>query len=139
MSITHRSVIDTFAWVEYLTGSEAGAKAKERIESPGVMTPSIALTELTKWFLREVEAGRRSESEMQEQLSFVGTSSEVVPLDEGLARRAGEVDFLMKKRIRGWPIADSIIYATARHRSAEVVTGDPHFKGLDGVFFLGPD
>lgn len=76
---------------------------------------------------------------MQEQLSFVGTSSEVVPLDENLARRAGEMDFLMKKRIRGWPIADSIIYATAKSRSAEVVTGDPHFKGLDGVFFLTPD
>ncbi len=139
MSTARRSMIDTFAWVEYLTGSEAGAKARERIESPGAMTPSIVLAELTKWFLREIEAGRRSESEMQEQLSFVGTSSEVVPLDEGLARQAGEVDFLMKKRIRGWPIADSMIYATAKRRSAEVVTGDPHFKGLDDVLFLGPD
>ena len=136
MSTSHKSVIDTFAWVGYLTGSEVGAKAKGRIESPGAMTPSIALAELTKWFLREIDAGRRKESEMQEQLSFVGTSSEIVPLDEGLARRAGELDFLMKKRIRGWPIADSIVYATARSRSAEVVTGDPHFKGLDGVFFL---
>jgi hypothetical protein len=44
----------------------------------------------------------------------------------------------MKKRIRGWPVADSIIYATARSRSAQVVTGDPHFKGLDDVVFLGP-
>jgi predicted nucleic acid-binding protein len=139
MSTGRRSVIDAFAWVEYLTGSKAGAKAKERIESPGAMTPSIALVELTKWYLREIEAGRRKESEMQEQLSFVGTSSEVVSLDEDLARRAGEVNFLMKKRIRGWPIADSIVYATAKSRNAEVVTGDQHFKGLDGVFFLSPD
>jgi predicted nucleic acid-binding protein len=139
MSTARRSVIDTFAWVEYLTGSRAGAKAKDRIESPGAMTPSIALVELTKWYLREIEAGRRKESEMQEQLSFVETSSEVVPLDESLARRAGELDFLMKKRIRGWPIADSIVYATAKSRSAEVVSGDPHFRGLDDVLFLGPD
>ncbi|HXW36624.1 MAG TPA: type II toxin-antitoxin system VapC family toxin [Nitrososphaerales archaeon] len=139
MSTTRRSAIDTFAWVEYLTGSRAGAKAKERVESPGALTPSVVMMELTRWYLREIEAGRRKESEMQEQLSFVETSSEVVPLDEGLARRAGELDFLMKKRIKGWPIADSIIYATAKARSAEVVTGDPHFRGLDDVYFLGPD
>jgi len=139
MSTARRSVIDTFAWVEYLMGSRAGARARERIESSGAMTPSVAFLELTEWYLREIEAGRRKESEMQEQLSFVATSSEVVPLDETLARRAGELDFLMKKRIRGWPIADSIIYATAKSRSAEVVTGDPHFRGLDDVFFLGPD
>jgi predicted nucleic acid-binding protein len=45
----------------------------------------------------------------------------------------------MKKRIRGWPIADSVIYATAKPRSARVVTGDPHFEGLDGVLFLKAD
>ena len=139
MNIARRSVIDTFAWVEYLVGSRAGAKARGRIESSGAMTPSVALLELTKWYLKEIEAGRRKESDMREQLSFVETCSEVVPLDETLARLAGELDFLMKKRIRGWPIADSIVYATARSRSAEVVTGDPHFKGLDDVFFLGSD
>ena len=139
MSTAHRYVIDTFAWVEYLLGSRAGAKAKGRIESSGAMTPSIALLELARWYLREIEAGRRKESDMQAQLSFVETSSEVVPLDAPLARQAGELDFLMKKRIKGWPVADSIVYATARSRSAEVVTGDPHFKGLDDVFFIGPD
>jgi predicted nucleic acid-binding protein len=139
MSINRRSVIDTFAWVEYLVGSRAGARARERIESSGTITPSVVMLELTKWYLKEIEAGRRREAEMHQQLSFVGTSSEVVPLDASLAQRAGELDFLMKKRIRGWPLADSIIYATAKARSAEVVTGDPHFKGLDDVFFLGQE
>ena len=139
MSTSRRSVIDTFAWVEYLLGSRKGAMARERIESPGALTPSIVVLELTRWYLREVEAGRRRESELQDQLSFVGTATEVVQLDAPLARRAGELDFLMKKRIKGWPVADSIIYATAKSRSAEVVTGDPHFKGLDDVYFLGTD
>jgi len=139
MSTNRRSVIDTFAWVEYLLGSRTGARAKERIESSGTMTPAVVILELTEWYLKEIEAGRRREAEMHQQLSFVETSSEVVPLDASLAKRAGELDFLMKKRIKGWPLADSIIYATAKARSAEVVTGDPHFKGLDDVFFLGHD
>ena len=137
MSTARRSVIDTFAWVEYLLGSSEGAKAKERIESPGALTPSVVLLELVGWFLKEVEAGRRRESEMHELLTFVETATEVVQLDASLARRAAELDFLMTKRISGWPAADSIIYATAKSRSAEVVTGDPHFKGLDDVYFLG--
>jgi predicted nucleic acid-binding protein len=132
-----RSVVDAFAWVEYLLGTEAGAKAREWIEAPGALTPAIVLAELTKWFLREVESGRRKESEMQQQLSFMETSTEVVALDASLARKTGELDFLMKKRLRGWPLADSVIYATARSRSAQVVTGDPHFRGLDDVIFIG--
>ena len=122
--------------MEYLLGSKAGAKAREYLERPGAITPSIVLLELSKWYLREIAERRRTESEMQQGLSFVESSSEIVPLDAGLARRAGEIDFLMKKRIRGWPVADSVIYATARSRSARVVTGDPHFKGLDDVIFL---
>ena len=136
MSTSRRSVIDTYAWVEYLLGSKAGAKARGYIEATGAVTPTVVFLELTKWYLREIEANRRTESEMHEHLGFVETSTEVVPLDASLARKAGELDFLMKKRVRGWPLADSVIYATARSRSAQVVTGDPHFKGMEDVFFI---
>jgi len=92
--------------------------------------------ELRKWYLREIEAGRRSEREMQLHFQFIESATEVVPLDASLALKAGETDFLMKKRIRNWPIADSVIYATARSRAAQVVTGDAHFRGLEEVIFI---
>jgi predicted nucleic acid-binding protein len=66
----------------------------------------------------------------------VESATEVVPLDATLALKAGETDFLMKKRIRNWPIADSVIYATALSRAAQVVTGDKHFKGLNEAIYL---
>jgi predicted nucleic acid-binding protein len=94
------------------------------------------LVELRKWYLREIEAGRRSEREMQLHFAFVESQTEVVPLDASLAMKAGEIDFLMKKRIRNWPIADSMIYATARSRAVQVVTGDPHFRGLEEAIFI---
>ncbi len=130
------SVIDTYAWVEYLLGSRAGAKARNYIEGEGALTPSVVLAELRKWYLREIEAGRRSEREMQSHFAYIDSMTEIVPLDSSLALKAGEIDFLMKKRIRGWPLADSIIYATARSRAARVVSGDPHFKGLEDVIFI---
>jgi predicted nucleic acid-binding protein len=129
-------VVDTYAWVEYLIGSKVGAKARSFIETGRALTPSIVLVELEKWYLREIEAGRRSEREMQLHLAFIESATEVVPLDAPLALKAGETDFLMKKRIRNWPIADSIIYATARSRAAQVVTGDPHFRSLEEAIFI---
>jgi predicted nucleic acid-binding protein len=42
----------------------------------------------------------------------------------------------MKKEIDGWGLADSIVYATAIVKKAEVVTGDEHFKKLKNVLFI---
>jgi predicted nucleic acid-binding protein len=42
----------------------------------------------------------------------------------------------MKKEIDGWGLADSIVYATALLKKAEVVTGDEHFKKLKNVLFI---
>lgn len=129
-------VIDTYAWVEYLLGSKAGAKAKRYIEEERCVTPSIVLAELRKWYLREIEALRRSDREMRMHFAFLESATEIVPLDASLALKAGETDFLMKKRIKNWPLADSIIYATAKSRAAQLVSGDPHFKGLEDIIFI---
>lgn len=127
-------VIDTFAWVEYLIGSKLGRAAKEFIEGKDSATPSVVLSELKKWYLREIEAGRRTNQEMKDHLEFVASVTPIVPLDAELAKESGELDFQMKKRVKGWPLADSIIYATAKTRNARVVTGDPHFRGLEVEF-----
>lgn len=95
------------------------------------------MAELRKWYLREIEAERRSEREMQNHLNFVESTTEIVPLDAALALKSGETDFLMKKRIKNWPLADSVIYATAKAQASLVVSGDPHFKGLEDVVFVG--
>ena len=130
-------VVDTFTWVEYLIGSQAGIKAKKFIDEGRSLTPSIVLAELRKWYLREIEAGRRSGREMQGHFAFIELATQIIPLDTSLALKAGELDFLMKKRIKGWPLADSIVYATAKSRAAQVISGDPHFEGLEDVIFIG--
>jgi len=129
-------VIDTYAWVEYLLGSKAGVKARSYVEGGSALTPSIVLCELRRWYLREIEAGRRSQREMQTHFAYIESTTEVVPLDGSLALQAGETDFLMKKRVKDWPMADSIIYATAKTRSAQLVTGDPHFETLEDIVFI---
>jgi hypothetical protein len=53
------------------------------------------------------------------------------PLDVGLAAAAA---FLVERT--ALPCADSVIYATAQERGAEVWTHDTHFRGLPGVRFV---
>ena len=135
-SMSYSFVIDTFAWVEYLIGSTRGRSAKKYIESGKAGTPTIVLVELTKWFLREVEARRRTLMEMNNAFEFIRATTLSIDLDERLAKTAGETGFLMKKRIQDWPMADSIVYATAKTAGATVVTGDAHFKLLENVTML---
>ncbi len=136
MNMPSSYAIDTHAWVEYLLGTKAGAMAKEYIEGGRGVTPSIVVSELRKWYLREIESGRRRESEMRTHFAYLESATDVVPLDTKLALLAGEIDFMMKKRIKGWPLADSIVYATAKTRAALVVSGDPHFQGLEDVISI---
>lgn len=65
--------------------------------------------------------------------AFIDAMTQLVPLDDALAARAGETVFLMKTRLRDWPLADSIIYATARELAAQLVTGDPHFRPIKEI------
>ena len=134
--MSYSYVIDTYAWVEYFSGSRKGRTAKEYIENGKSATPSIVVMELTKWFLKEIEAGRRRLEELNLALGFVRAASLLIDLDEALARKAGETDFLMKKKVRNWPMADSIVYTTATIAGAFVVTGDPHFKPIENSIML---
>ncbi|HZY93740.1 MAG TPA: type II toxin-antitoxin system VapC family toxin [Candidatus Bathyarchaeia archaeon] len=137
MSTPHYSfVIDTYAWVQYLLGSSKGKKAREYIEGGRGATPTIVLLKLRKWYLREIEAGRQTLVKMNEAFEYVQSSTMILDIDRRLALEAGETDFVMKKKKPGWPLADSIVYAAAKVEAATVVTGDPHFDGLENVIML---
>lgn len=130
-------VIDTYAWVEYLIGSTKGALAKKYIEGGSAFTPSIVIVELRRWYLKEIEVGRRTDEEMQKHFDFIQSITELLPLGYSLALEAAEIYFTMKKRKKDWPLADSVVLASARDHSANVISGDPHFKNLPEAIFIG--
>jgi len=120
----HRAVVlDSFAWIEYFNGTSAGEKVRNFLENGLVLTPAIVVAELAEKY-------RRLNREFGSKFDFVKARSSIVPLEEELARVAGETNFERKRRVKGWGMADSIILATARRSGSKVVTGDPHFKDL---------
>ncbi len=59
--------------------------------------------------------------------------SRLVPVDLDIARAGGAV----RRGMKEGGIADAIIYATALKNHAKVLTGDPHFRKLSDVIFVG--
>ena len=116
-------VIDSFAWIEYFSGSEAGNEARPSIEGGNGMTPTIVIAELAEKYRREKLA-------FAGDLDFITSKTRVVSLDAGIAERAGALNHERKRVVKRWGLADSIILATARQHKAKIVTGDQHFRDL---------
>jgi len=128
-----RYIIDSYAWLEYFMGSEAGRKVKEIIdnEADEKLTPSICLAETYAKILK-TEDNEKAEL----RRAFIKSRSALITLDEDLAVEAAKTDVAMKKKVQNWGLADSIVLSTARDRKGKVVTGDPHFKELDDAHMI---
>lgn len=125
-------IIDSYAWIEYFMGTKAGEKVKPIIEGlEEKITPTICLAEIYAKTLK-VE----NQNLAEKQRTFIKERSALAPLDETIAVESARIDVNMKKEIKGWGLADSIVYATGLTKKAEIVTGDAHFKNLKNVIFI---
>ncbi|WHZ10040.1 MAG: hypothetical protein OJF60_000479 [Burkholderiaceae bacterium] len=116
-------VVDTSAWIEWLTGSALGARLGQ--DFPGqahCIVPTIVELELAKWLRREV-----GEDQADQVIAYT-QKCVVVPLDTGIALLAAELH-----REHKLATAAAIVYATARHQGADLLTCDAHFEGLPAV------
>ncbi len=123
-------VIDTYAWIEYFRGSAEGEIARECIDGHNIATPSIVVLELRKNLLRKIYEGKETVKGAEKRMNFVRLNSTIIDLDYHTSMKSAELDLEMKKKVKGWGIADSIVLATARELNAKVVTGDKHFRGV---------
>ena len=121
-----RRVVDTSAWIEWLTGSALGkALGKQFPARPQCIVPTIVQLELSKWLVREV-----GEEQADEVIAYT-QKCEVAPLDTTIALLAADLH-----REHKLATADAIVYATAQHHRAELLTCDAHFEGLPDIVFL---
>jgi len=116
-------VVDTSAWIEWLTASALGQKlGKQFPDKAQCIVPTIVQLELSKWLVREV-----GEEEADQVIAFT-QKCVVVPLDTPIALLAADLH-----RQHKLATADAIVYATAQHMGADLLTCDAHFEGLPGV------
>lgn len=119
-------LVDTSAWIEWLTGSPLGSSLAAELPPRGEwLVPTIVQLELAKWLAREV-----GEDKADEVIAFTQTCV-VSDLDTGIALSAAE---LCGRHKLATP--DAIIYATAMARGADLLTCDRHFATLPDVRYV---
>jgi len=119
-------LVDSCGWIEFLTdGEKSGEYAKYLLDSGSIVTPSIAIYEVYKKVLRE-----RGE-DVAVMIAAQMSSTLVVELTAGLSMLAAGLSIK-----HGLPMADAIVYATAKSLDCQVVTSDKHFMGLGNVIFI---
>ncbi|MCP4431491.1 MAG: type II toxin-antitoxin system VapC family toxin [Gammaproteobacteria bacterium] len=119
------NVVDSSAWLSYFAGDKNSGQFAKPIEAiDKLLVPSITLTEVFKCILRQ-----RNKESAFEAIAHMEQGT-VIPLDSNIAINAASFGVELKL-----PLADSIIYATARKFNAIVWTQDADFKNLSDVKF----
>lgn len=116
-------VVDTSAWIEWLVGSATGIRLSKQLpDKSQCIVPTIVLLELSKWLVREVDEATADQVMAYTQRCVVAV------LDARMALLAADMHRKYKLAT-----ADAIVYATAVHYDAQLLTCDAHFDGLPGV------
>ena len=119
-------VIDSSGWIEYFTdGPKADAYARYVEAREPILTPTVVVYEVYKKIKRE-----RGEDLALLCLSRLN-KTELVGLDQPIALLAADLSLELSL-----PMADAFVLATARRRSAQLLTSDTDFRGIAGVKVL---
>jgi predicted nucleic acid-binding protein len=122
-------VVDTSAWLEWLSDSALGRKVGLELPSTeGWIVPTIVQYELARCLTREV-----SEDAADDTIAF-STECVVTSLSTRLAVQAAEI-----AKDHALAMADAIIYATAVAMGADLLTCDAHFAKLPRVVHIAKE
>ena len=120
------NIVDSSGWLEYFAeGNNAEFFAPVIEDTKNLLVPVICIYEVFKRILQQ--------SDLSSAQTHIGDMKlgTIIDLDESLALSVAKPSVDLK-----FPMADSLILATARANDATFWTQDEHFKGLDGVKYI---
>jgi toxin FitB len=119
------NLVDTSGWIEYFFGGPNAGYFAPPIETiDELIVPVVCLYEVFKKINVAADEARALQCVVQMKQGHVVDVTENISLSAALIS--------LKHRL---PMADSLIYATARSEKATVWTQDEDFKGLPDVKF----
>lgn len=120
------NIIDSSGWLEFFAAGPRGEIFRKLINRPeNLIVPTITIYEVSKKILLEFDSETALTKATHMRLG------QVIDLSADVALDASHYSKELKL-----PMADAIIYATARIYNATVWTMDEHFKGLASVEFI---
>ncbi|RMF88953.1 MAG: type II toxin-antitoxin system VapC family toxin [Methanobacteriota archaeon] len=124
-------LVDSFAWLEILKGTEKGKTALELMKGKKLLTSVANLYEVHYRVaeIKDTKTARRF-------IEKIKIHAKVTGIDEDTALEAAKIKLESKRRRIKIGAVDCLIYATARLHGAGLLTGDDHFKDLENVLYL---
>jgi PIN domain nuclease of toxin-antitoxin system len=125
-----KHVIDAYAWIEYLDGTDAGRKVTAILENnDDTYTCAVTLAEV-------VSKVARKGKDPKIAYGVLMSNSQVVSVDDELSLQAGILHCEMRKTAKDFGLADAFVLATARRLKSKILTGDAHFKPLKEAIMI---
>ena len=120
------NIIDSSLWIEFFAGTELDISIINAIRRKNELcVPSICLYEVRKKFVNDNDIEKAN---LAVDIMRIG---KIINMDSEIAILASDISKQYKL-----PLADSIIYATARIYEAEIYTQDKHFENLKQVHYF---
>lgn len=122
------TVLDSYAVLVFLFQQKGHDKIVDLFEKAADADKAVLIA-APNWaevrYMVERKAGLERWNDVRDKL--LGLPLEIIPVDQVLAELAGEI-----KATKKMSLADCFCAALARQKKAEVYTGDPEFRAVEG-------
>jgi predicted nucleic acid-binding protein len=121
-------LVDSFVWLEILSGSERGKEALEIIKSAEELYTSVLNLYEVRYRAEEV-AG---EEKALEIIRRIEENCRILSVDRQIALEGGR----LKLRNIKMGAVDCLLLATARTKRLKILSGDEHFRGMKDAILI---
>ncbi len=125
-------IIDAHAWIEYFIGSKEGFILRKLLNNKNhkLITLECTLAELKSYCLR-------TNNNFDHMYSALKTNSIILPVLTSHWLDAARIRHELRKNIKDFGLIDSILVAKQKELKCSIVSGDPHFKSLKNMVYIG--
>ena len=122
-------LIDAYAGIEYLEGSDAGKRIREIVAMHEAITLSITVAEV-------ISKVKRKGLDEKVAYDALMSNSVIIDFSSSTARSGGLIHAEIRKSVPNFGLVDSLLLAVARENKIKIVTGDHHFAGFKEAVFI---
>jgi predicted nucleic acid-binding protein len=121
-------LIDSFAWLEILKGSDRGLSALYQVMKSERCCTSVLSLYKIRYRVEQIRDAKTTDK----YLSTIETNTELLHVNDRIARVAGELQLPG----RMLSTVDRLLLATARIHNLQLLTGDSHFRGFEDAIMV---
>jgi len=120
-------LIDSFIWLEILQGSPRGTRALGIMDEADDLHTSVVNLYEVSYRVSQI----RDEATAQDLITSISSHAQVHPVDREIALAAAPL-----RIFHGYGAFDALYHATAVTHGLSMLTGDLHFKEIQGAILI---